>query len=111
MHIDDKGYKYKYYPGDRVIVRKDLVIDRDYGSLYLSPYGEGIMCTWYPEKDHICFNECDGIVTIKDCYDGYYIIKEDFSNGWYFVDGMFNGLVEDPCLKDIEISDLDKILL
>ena len=111
MYIDDVGYKYWYHPGDRVIVRGDLVIDQEYGNIYLDPEGDRITSNWYQEKRDLCFDKCDGVVTIEDCYDGYYVIEEDFYHDWYFVDGMFVGLAEERELKDIPASDLDKILL
>lgn len=111
MHIDAEGYRYRYRPGDQVAVRKDLVFEKEYHSLFLSPDGCTISSLWWPEKQQLCFDECDGVVTIKDCHDGYYEIEEDWNSDWYFVDGMFIGLVDEACPKDIEISDLDKILL
>lgn len=111
MHIDDEGNRYIYSPGDRVAVRNDLLMDENYYSIHLDCYGHRVFCEWNDEKEFICFNIGKGVVTIKNCEEGYYEIEEDKYNDWYFVDTMFVGLADECDMQDIPVTALDEILL
>ncbi|MEN0587131.1 hypothetical protein [Kurthia gibsonii] len=71
----------KYQAGDKVAIRKDLIIDKWYDGL--------IWCKWKERLKHLDY------VVIVDVYgDGIYMIENGWANGWVISDLMIEGVYQ-----------------
>ena len=71
----------KYQAGDKVAIRKDLIIDKWYDGL--------IWCKWKERLKHLDY------VVIVDVYgDGIYMIENGWVNGWVISDLMIEGVYQ-----------------
>ena len=83
----------KYKVGDKVKVRKDLVVSTAYNM-----DGKSFGYTYVRDMKDIV-EKNNFVLTISDCYDSdcydsdYYFVEED-SNGYVWTDGMFEGLAD-----------------
>lgn len=68
----------KYRASDKVVIRKDLIIDKWYDGL--------IWCKW---KE--CLKRLDYVVIVDFYLDGLYMIE----GGWVISDEMIQGLYQD----------------
>lgn len=108
-YIDEQGKRYLYAPGDRVLVRRDLIVDDNGEVEYESSNGE-IHCDWYTEKERLA-EERGYELTIDRCIGGWYLVEDD-PDDWMFIDTFFCGLVNDiHCETDVDSNLLNEILL
>lgn len=90
----------KYKIGDKVRIKKNLVVGRTYGD-----------DTYVNEMDDIA-KDNDYVLTIGNCeYDiGEYVMDEDeHDDPWYWTDAMIEGLVEMKEIKNMKYKIGDKV--